>query len=137
MFDRLLNIWLKYSWCHAFDWFFRIVSTRENILKINHIIYLRNTVLDFLLEKPSPSIKSCSITFSKNPFKMMSNVFYFILKTLFILKIFKFLPWPWLKRLNQFQNLWRHNLASKKLQYTHCPILSKQRLSDIWSFNRI
>ena len=28
-----------------------------------------------------------------NPFKMMENDFYFILKALFVLKIFKFLPW--------------------------------------------
>ena len=31
------------------------------------------------------------ICFEKKPFKMMKNAFYFILKALFVLKIFKFL----------------------------------------------
>ena len=58
---------------------------------------------------------------------MMKN---FILKALFVLKIFKFLSWvfghmektAWLEIQGQFQNLWRHNLVNKQLQYTYCPI---------------
>ena len=37
-----------------------------------------------------PSKKIC---FNKSPLKMMKNVFYLILKALFVLKIFKFLSW--------------------------------------------
>ena len=33
------------------------------------------------------------ICFNDSPWKMTKNVFYFILKALFVLKIFKFLPW--------------------------------------------
>ena len=39
----------------------------------------------------SPAEKICFICFNKNPLKMMKNAFYFMLKALFILKIFKFL----------------------------------------------
>ena len=36
--------------------------------------------------------KICFICFNESPLKMMKNAFYFILKVLFVLKIFKFLP---------------------------------------------
>ena len=39
----------------------------------------------------SPPEKICFICFIKNPLKVMKNTFYFILKDLFVLKIFKFL----------------------------------------------
>ena len=39
----------------------------------------------------SPSKKICVICLIESPLKMMKNVFYFILKALFVLKIFKFL----------------------------------------------
>ena len=35
--------------------------------------------------------KKCYICFNESPLKMTKNVFYFILKALFVLKIFKFL----------------------------------------------
>ena len=41
----------------------------------------------------SPSKKNLFICFNDNPSKMMKNAFYFILKALCVLKIFKFLPW--------------------------------------------
>ena len=37
--------------------------------------------------------KMFSICFIESSLKMIKNAFYFILKTLFVLKIFKFLPW--------------------------------------------
>ena len=40
----------------------------------------------------SPSKKICVICLIESPLKMMKNTFYFILKALFVLKIFKFLP---------------------------------------------
>ena len=39
----------------------------------------------------SPSKKICGICLIESPLKMMKNAFYFILKALFVLKIFKFL----------------------------------------------
>ena len=39
----------------------------------------------------SPSKKICVVRFIENPLKVMKNVFYLILKALFILKIFTFL----------------------------------------------
>ena len=39
----------------------------------------------------SPSKKNCFIYFNVSPLRMMKNAFYFILKTLFVLKVFKFL----------------------------------------------
>ena len=39
----------------------------------------------------SPSKKTFFISFNYSPLKMMKNPFYFILKALFVLKIFKFL----------------------------------------------
>ena len=38
----------------------------------------------------SPSKKICVIFFIESPLKIMNNAFYFILKALFVLKIFKF-----------------------------------------------
>ena len=37
--------------------------------------------------------KNCVIWFNENDDQMMKNVLYFILKALFILKLFKFLSW--------------------------------------------
>ena len=39
----------------------------------------------------SPSNKTYFICFNESPLKIIENAFYFILKTLFALKIFKFL----------------------------------------------
>ena len=41
----------------------------------------------------SPCKKVCVIYFIESPLKIMKNAFYFTLKALFILKIFKFLSW--------------------------------------------
>ena len=72
----------------------------------------------------------------------MKNAFYFILKALFVLKIFKFLSWlfasveetTWFKIKGQFQNLRSKNLVNKQLQYTYWPISHEKRQPDweIW-----
>ena len=41
----------------------------------------------------SPSEKICVVCIIERPLKMMKNVFYFIVKALFVLKAFKFLSW--------------------------------------------
>ena len=60
-------------------------------------------------------------TSMESSLQMMKNAFYFIVKALFVLKIFKFLSWlfghventGWLERSDEFQNSWRHNLVNK------------------------
>ena len=52
-----------------------------------------NIFLQFLKVELSPSKEMCFICFNKSLLKLMKNVFYFILKTLFVLKQFKFLFW--------------------------------------------
>ena len=48
--------------------------------------------LTYSLKSDSHLAKKCVISFTENPLKMMKDAFYFILKVLFFLKIFKFLP---------------------------------------------
>ena len=48
----------------------------------------------------SPSKKFCVICLIESPLKMMRNAFYFILKALFVLKIFKFFTSFWSCRKN-------------------------------------
>ena len=43
------------------------------------------------------TLRSETIFDNWKPFKMMKNAFYFILEALFVLKIFKFLSWPFAK----------------------------------------
>ena len=93
---------------------------------IHYVIISTNFVdIDFKVGL-SPSKKNHFISFNKNALKIMKNAFHFILKFLFVLKIFKFLSWLFghvdkrtlLDRLGSFRNLWRHNLEKKQLQYT-------------------
>ena len=63
--------------------------------------------------KPNSHLpKKCIICFNYSPSKMMENAFCFILKALFVLEIFKFLPQlfghvektAWLERKVNFEN---------------------------------
>ena len=68
--------------------------------------------------------KNCVICFIENPLKMMKNIFYFILKALFILKQlcwFFNMTKKLLQKLKYLENeksfwSWRHNLVTKQLQ---------------------
>ena len=72
--------------------------TIADIPKIVHLAnnekYLRGNNLPDLLIKVglSPSKNIFFICFNDSPSKMMKNAFYFNLKALFVLKVFKFLP---------------------------------------------
>ena len=48
---------------------------------------------NFCKVRLSSSKKSCFISFNESSSKKMKNVFYFILKAFFVLKIFKLLSW--------------------------------------------
>ena len=52
--------------------------------------YEDTKILEFNIE-PSPSKKTCVIFLTESPLKVMKIAFYFILKALIVLKIFKFL----------------------------------------------
>ena len=56
------------------------------------VINLINSLITLLLLKSdSHPLKDCLIYFTESPLKRMKNAFYFILKALFNLKLFKFL----------------------------------------------
>ena len=57
------------------------------------IFNIRFTVMVIIKFGFSPSKKVIFICFNESPLKMMKNTFYFILKALCALKIFKFLSW--------------------------------------------
>ena len=89
----------------------------------------------------SPSKTKCVICLIESPLKIMKNGFYFILKALSVIKIFKFLSQlfghvgktVWLERLGQLQNSWRHNLVYKQLHYSYCPISHKVKTTRQWN----
>ena len=93
----------------------------------------------------SPSKKQLFYLFQWKPFKMMKNFFYFILKVFFVLKIFEFFSWQkvhmekaaWLERLDSFQNLWRHNLVNKQLQYQNRSISHEVKVSQAIKFSQL
>ena len=126
------------SWCIFSTWFFH-----KNVPYL--ILYLRTEVSMSYLSSfsryqtkyvicsyldnwwkigPSPSKKNCVICFIENPLKMMKNIFYFILKALFILKQlcwFFNMTKKLLQKLNYLENeksfwSWHHNLVTKQLQ---------------------
>ena len=81
----------------------------------------------------------CFIYFNESPLKMMETAFYFILKAFLVLMVFKFLSRPfvgktaWLERYDWFQNLWRHSLVNKQLQYTYYPISHVVKTTRQWN----
>ena len=81
----------------------RLVKSSGNIKLLLSIVIViglakvaKNVFFLFALMKSfkvkiSPSKKICFICFDESPLKIMKNAFYFILKALFVVKIFKFL----------------------------------------------
>ena len=81
----------------------------------------------FKLDSRVPK-KICIICLIKNPLKVMKNAFYFILKALFVLKIFKFSSRRkngLIRKIGLTSKFMRHNLVYKPLQYTYCEIFHK------------
>ena len=82
------HLWLKES-----------LVKHQKVSKYYENDYLQNFLLLFisLLTAPivkaglSPSKKNLVVCFIESPLKIIKNTFYFILKPLFVLKIFKFL----------------------------------------------
>ena len=62
----------------------------------------------------------------------MKNAFYFILKALFVLKIFKMLPWYFGHVEERFDQKNKVNLVNKQLQYTYYPISQEVKAITQW-----
>ena len=104
-------------------------SCRPNAAEVKlKVLLLSDNVLSLKVGL-SPSKKICVICLIDSPLKMMKNAFYFILKALFILKIFKFLS----RLFGHVRNSWRHNLVYKQSQYTYCPISQKVKATRQWN----
>ena len=65
----------------------------QNCVKPNNCCICVSLPLKYIKVVLSPSKKILFICFNESLLKMIKNVFYFILKALFILMIFKFLSW--------------------------------------------
>ena len=74
------------------------ISVDQMVLRESSFGIIKNNMVDSDNMMPkvklSPSKSICVICFMENPLKTIKNVFYFILKALFVLKICKFLSWP-------------------------------------------
>ena len=97
--------------------------------------------LPYLYLKPDSDLpkKFCFICFIESPLKMMKNAFYFILKALFVLMIFKFLSLRFChvdKTAGLERNLWRNNLVNKRLQYTYCQTSQDVKADKPWNLAR-
>ena len=95
----------------------------------------------FILKDGIPSSKKVAcISFNKKPFKMMKNVFYFLLKCLFLfLRYLNFCPdfFGYVKnglmRKPTFQNLLHHRLGYKQLQNVYCAISHELKAVRRWN----
>ena len=84
------------------------------------------------------------ICFNDSPSKMMKNAFYFVLKALFVLKIFKFLFWlfghvektAWLKR---YVNIEIHDLTAWLIKNynTHFTQISRIKGNQAMKFGQL
>ena len=93
----------------------------------------------------SPSKKICIIWLIKSPLKMTKNAFYFILKVLSILKIFKFLSryfghvWKtaWLKRLRLTSKFMTSQPGFQAIAILILPNISKGKGSQTMKFGQL
>ena len=86
--EKVLN--LCFRWHILRSYHFVAGVTFKHLQKCNH----SGTLTGFLfLKSHSHVLKKFFICFNDSPSKMMKNAFYFILKALFVLKIFKFSSW--------------------------------------------
>ena len=101
-------VWLFFIWSCIVSFSGRLcpflmvdIASKTCSLKICKLIESTSLVIKVRL---SPCKKHGFIYLDENPFKMKSNALHFILKVLFVLKIFKFLSWVfWLSRNTVFE----------------------------------
>ena len=89
-FQFLVHSWLPYIFVNmiSFDIDINLCTCFNN--DRNEIIFIDKNVSNLKVGL-SPPKKICVICLMESPLKMMKNAFYFVLKALFALKIFKFL----------------------------------------------
>ena len=68
-------------------------TIQTNLVIPGHIQPKHGQFHSFLKSDSHLSKNNCFIYFNESPLQMFKNAFYFILKALFALKIFKFLYW--------------------------------------------
>ena len=75
--------------------------TKKVITECSSFCYQKVAIVIFILKSDSylPN-KFCVLFLIESPLKVMKNAFYFVLKALFVLKIFKFLSLLWSCRKN-------------------------------------
>ena len=83
------------------------------------------------------------ICFNANPLKMMKNVFYFIIKALFVLKIFKFLSYSFVmfkKPRDQKDKvnfkIYDDTACSINYYKTHCPVSQEIKGNQVMKITR-
>ena len=104
------------------------------------LVRKRDPMVTSLKFDPNLGGRVCFICLNESPLQMMKNAFYFILKALFVLKIFKFFSWffgqkwrDW--KIGQFQNLWLHNLIKKQYISTQYHLKLGQQDNEVSSAN--
>ena len=94
----------------------------------------------FFTSRVLTSKKKFVFCFIESPFEMMKNAFYFILKALFVLKIFQFLP-RLCGHVTFLDQKWKvnfkiHNVTNwltNNCKYTHCPISHEVKTTTQWN----
>ena len=71
-------------------WCLKTKFIEKNIFKKQMVKYISSSHRKCSVKKMF--LKKLFVCFNESPLKMMKNVFYFIIKALFVLKISKFLP---------------------------------------------
>ena len=101
------KIWIaRFLWTFNITWINLLLIKQPEIINfdwINNNLHVHSQVWD-------------NFSQMKVLLKWWKMLFYFTVKTLFILKIFKVLSWMF------GQILWRHSLVKKQLQSTYCLI---------------
>ena len=93
----------------------------------------------------SPSKKKLLYLLQWKLFKNDGNYFFFfILKALFVVKIFKLLcssfgllRTTWLEQKSEFQSLWRHSLVNKQLKINILPDISWSKGNQTMKFGQV
>ena len=88
----------------------------------------------------SPSKKVCFICFNESSLKVMENAFYFIVKALFVFKIFKFLTgFFWSSRKSSLVNLKIYGVTNRlQTNSIHIlPIVSRSKGNRTMKFGQL
>ena len=98
---QFLKLQYNTTFIRAACWINSKISNRDKNTRLIHnflilsllLVIIMVQLLKIFKVRLSPSKKNCFISFNESPLKMMKNAFYFILKALLVLKVFKIF-WP-------------------------------------------